>query len=109
MRENLARPHEIGVMSIDDEVISFYLASRFQVLHRNNTCHGMQLHAGLEFSALYPAISGDPEEVSTTGFQVVLSIMNFHSFRGWTDRGSQYGFVGQFTGFGILRENHVTH
>ena len=88
MGQDLSRAHEIGVVPIDDQVISFYLATGFQVLHRDDTLHGVQLHAGLELSAFYPAISGDPEEVATTGFQVVLPVVNFHCFRGRTDRGS---------------------
>ena len=88
MGQDLPRAHEIGVVSIDDQVISFYFATGFQVLHRNDTLHGVQLHARLELSAFYPAISGDPEEVATTGFQVVLTVVYFDCFRGWTDCGS---------------------
>ena len=70
------------MVAINDEVIGFYFAADFQELHRDNAVHGMQLHSGFEFSAFDPAISGNPEQVSSTGFQVVLAVVNLNCFTG---------------------------
>ena len=108
MGEYLALSDKISMVALDDQVVCFDGAAGFEVLDRYDACHRVQLHARFQLATFYPTFPGNPEEVASTGFQVMFTVVDLHGLGCWSDSCPQDGLVAEFSRIRVLGEYQVS-